>query len=79
MVTLNGLLPHEELEIPLHPREEHMEKMILHQLEASPGLGLGWEWGIWSFGFGVRGGARENVRKRELAVRVRVRVRESVV
>ena len=50
-----------------------MEKMILHQLEASPGLGLGWEWGIWSFGVGVRGGARENVRKRELTVRVRVR------
>ena len=79
MVTLNGLLPHEELEIPRHPGEEHMEKMILHQLEASPGLGLGWEWGIWSFGFGVRGGAQVNVRKRELTVRVRVRVRESVV
>jgi len=48
-----------------------MEKMILHQLEASPAL----DWGIWSFGFGVRGGARENVRKRELTVRVRVRER----
>ena len=40
MVTLNGLLPHEELEIPRHPGEELMEKMILHRFEALPGLGL---------------------------------------
>jgi len=65
LVTLNGLLPHEELEIPRHPGEEHMEKMILHQLEASPGLGLGWEWGIWSFCvWGEKGSSGEREEER---------------
>ena len=40
LFTLNGLLPHEELEIPCHPGEELMEKIILHRFEALPGLGL---------------------------------------
>jgi len=40
LFTSNGLLPHEELEIPHHPGEEHMEKIILHRFEALPDLGL---------------------------------------
>jgi len=50
-----GSFPHEELEIPRHPGEELMEKMILHRFETLPGLGLSGNGGFFGRGFGELG------------------------
>ena len=63
LFTLNGLLPHEELEIPCHPGEELMEKMILHRFEALPGLGLSGKGESLERGFGERRARGGSVRE----------------